>query len=164
MTLIHAGAPSTARPRGPFNRPAGPPSVGRARVDRSRRPSPSRPEGPPLCYRGTGVGMSAAAHRRRPVSPATTLALALLAALITVWLGLVAHFGDLVNGGSADSGADMPDRLAVVRVEAGESLRDVAARVAPDAPVREVTSRIRELNALPSTTLATGQTLIAPVG
>ena len=43
-------------------------------------------------------------------------------------------------------GRPVPDRLAVVRVEAGESLQDVAARVAPDAPARQVADRIRELN------------------
>src|SRR6516165_2022340 len=49
--------------------------------------------------------------------------------------------------------------LAVVRVEAGESLRDVAHRVAPDAPARQVADRIRELNDLNSPSLAAGQTL-----
>jgi hypothetical protein len=51
-----------------------------------------------------------------------------------------------------------------VRVEAGESIQDVAQRVAPDAPARQVVERIRELNDLNSPTLAAGQTLIAPVG
>ena len=40
-------------------------------------------------YRGTGVLMSRASHRRRPDHPATTVVLALIAAAITVWLGLV---------------------------------------------------------------------------
>ncbi|EUA88242.1 hypothetical protein I551_5346, partial [Mycobacterium ulcerans str. Harvey] len=44
------------------------------------------------------------------------------------------------------------------------SLQDVAARVAPDAPVRQVVERIRELNALGSSMPASGQTLVAPVG
>ena len=38
----------------------------------------------------------------------------------------------------------------------GESLQDVAARVAPDAPVRQVAERIRELNDLNSPTVAAG--------
>jgi LysM domain len=49
-------------------------------------------------------------------------------------------------------------------VEPGESLQDVAARVAPDAPVRQVAERIRDLNELKSPALVAGQTLIAPVG
>lgn len=82
--------------------------------------------------------------------------------------GLVAQFGQMITGGSADGSADstgrVPDRLAVVRVETGESLHDVAVRVAPNAPTRQVADRIRELNGLQTPALAVGQTLIAPVG
>ena len=80
--------------------------------------------------------------------------------MITVWLGLVAQFGDSVQGASAP----LPDRLAVVQVQSGESLQHVAARVAPDAPVGQVVARIRELNKLDTSYLDAGQTLIAPVG
>ena len=58
----------------------------------------------------------------------------------------------------------MPDRLAVVQVQAGETLQQVAHRVAPDAPVGHVVERIRELNQLESVALDAGQTLIAPIG
>lgn len=129
-----------------------------------RGPQPSRPVAARPRYRGTGVLISAAPHRPRPITPATTVGLALLAALITVWLGLVAHFGDLVHGGSDQRASHMPDRLAVVRVEPGETLQHLAARVAPDAPTGRVAARIRELNDLDSATVAAGQTLIAPVG
>lgn len=112
-------------------------------------------------YRGTGLLMSRASHRRRPITPATTVGLALLAALITVWLGVVAQFGGVVGGASS---APVPDRLTVVRVESGETLQHLARRVAPDAPVDTVVDRIRELNQLESVALDAGQTLIAPVG
>ncbi|ORB87848.1 hypothetical protein B1987_25115 [Mycobacterium kansasii] len=92
------------------------------------------------------------------------MGLAVLAGLITLWLGLMAHLGDLVNGSAADLSGRVPDRLAVVRVAAGESLQDIAARVAPDAPLRQVVDRIRELNDLDASMPAAGQTLIAPVG
>lgn len=95
---------------------------------------------------------------------ATTVALALGAGLITLWLGLMAHVGQMANSETGNSAARVPDRLAVVRVEPGESLKDVAARVAPDAPARQVVDRIRELNDLGSPTLVAGETLIAPVG
>jgi len=108
--------------------------------------------------------MSVAPHLQRPVTLATTVGLALLAGAITLWLGLVANVGQAVNGDSAGSTAHVPERLAVVRVEPGESLRDVARRVAPGAPARRVAERIRELNDLNSPALAAGQTLIAPVG
>jgi hypothetical protein len=103
--------------------------------------------------------MSRASHRRRPITPATTVGLALLAALITVWLGVVAQVGGVVG-----KSAPIPDRLAVVQVQAGETLQQVAQRVAPDAPVGPVVQRIRELNKLDTAALDAGQTLIAPVG
>lgn len=122
-----------------------------------RRPRASRPAAP-LRYRGTGVLMSRASHRRRPITPATTVVLALIAAGITVWLGLVAQLG-----GVTGSEAPVPARLAVVQVQTGETLQQVAHRVAPDSPVGQVVERIRELNQLDSVALDAGQTLIAPI-
>jgi hypothetical protein len=104
--------------------------------------------------------MSRASHRRRPITPGATVLLALVAAAITVWLGLVAQFGGVVGA----TPAAVPDRLAVVQVQTGENLHQVAQRVAPGAPVGEVADRIRELNQLDSVALDVGQTLIAPVG
>jgi len=124
-----------------------------------RRSRSQRPAGASLRYRGTGVLVSRASHRRRPITPAATVVLALIAGAITLWLGLVAQFGGVVG-----SEAEMPARLAVVQVQAGESLRQVAQRVAPDAPVGDVVERIRELNELESVALDAGQTLIAPIG
>jgi predicted Zn-dependent protease len=92
------------------------------------------------------------------------VALALLAALITVWLGLVANFGEAVAGSTARIGDRVPDRLAVVRVQPGETLQQLAARVAPAAPNRQAAERIRELNGLGTAMPAAGQTLIAPTG
>lgn len=121
-----------------------------------RRPATRRPR---IRYRGTGVVMSRAPHRRRPITPATTVLLSLVAAAITVWLGLVAQFGGVVGNPDA-----VPERLAVVQVHTGETLNTVAKRVAPDAPVAAVAERIRELNELDSAALYAGQTLIAPIG
>ena len=95
---------------------------------------------------------------------ATTVGLAVVAGLITLWLGFVANLGEALNGDAAGASASVPDRLAVVRVEGGESLQDVAHRVAPDSPAAQVVQRIRELNDLNSPALAAGQTLIAPIG
>jgi LysM repeat protein len=128
-------------------------------ADTRRRPRSGRPGGTPMRYRGTGVLMSRASHRRRPITPVTTVVLALIAAAITVWLGLVAQVG-----GVTGSSAPVPDRLAVIQVQTGETLQHVAQRVAPGAPVGQVVERIRELNQLESVALDAGQTLIAPVG
>jgi LysM domain len=162
MTITHEGPSRMRSAREPINGPVQLPRSSRAGLAPSRRPRPPRPADAPLRYHGTGVAISTAPHGPRTVTVATTVGLALVAGLITLWLGLVGHFGDATNGSSAS--AQVPDRLAVVRVEAGESLQDVAVRVAPDAPVRQVIERIRELNALDSPSLAAGQTLIAPVG
>lgn len=124
------------------------------------RPAPIRPAGAALRYRGSGVTMSRASHRPKPITPVTTVLLALLAAGITVWLGIVANLG-----GVGASDAPLPEQeLAVVQVQSGESLQHVAQRVAPDAPVSTVVQQIRDLNQLDSSALAAGQTLIAPVG
>ncbi|UXA10303.1 LysM peptidoglycan-binding domain-containing protein [Mycobacterium sp. SMC-8] len=134
-------------------------TAGRVRPARPGRRSPSRwPGAAPVRHRGTGVLMSRAPHRRRPVTPATTVLLALVAGAITLWLGLVGQFGSLAAGT-----AEVPGRLAVVQVHSGESLHQVAQRVAPGVPVADVVDRIRELNKLESAALAAGQTLIAPV-
>lgn len=124
----------------------------------TRRPPSSRPGGASMRHRGTGVLISRASHRRRPITPATTVMLALIAGAITLWLGLVAQFGGVVGGQAA-----IPGRLAVVQVQAGETLLHVAQRVAPDVPAGDVVERIRELNELDSVALDVGQTLIAPV-
>jgi LysM domain len=164
MTIIHTVAPHASSVRRPINGPVREPRYGRDVVARSHRPGPSRPAGAAMRYYGTGVAMSVAPHRKRSTTWATTVGLALAAGAITLWLGLVANVGQLLNSDSASSAAHLPDRLAVVRVEAGESLQDVAQRVAPDSPARQVADRIRELNDLNSPTLVAGQTLIAPVG
>lgn len=127
-------------------------------ADARRRPRSSRPGGAPLRYRGTGVLMSRVSNRRRPITPATTVVLALIASAITVWLGLVAQFGGVTGGD-----APVPERLAVIQVQTGETLQQVAHRVAPDAPMGQVVERIRELNHLDSVALDAGQTLIAPI-
>jgi hypothetical protein len=126
---------------------------------RRRPPNSRRPGGAPARYRGSGVLMSRASHRRRPITPITTVLLALVASGITIWLGLVAQFGGVVGESAA-----VPSRLAVIQVQTGETLQQVAHRVAPDAPVGQVVNRIRELNKLESVGLDAGQTLIAPVG
>ena len=138
-------SPSVARPLG--------------RSAAVRRPQSHRPAGAPMSYRSTGVLVSRASHRRRPITPVTTVMLALVAGAITLWLGLVAQAG----GASAGAEVEMPGRLAVVQVQTGESLQQVAHRVAPDAPVGDVVERIQELNALESVAVDAGQTLIAPV-
>ena len=58
--------------------------------------------------------------------------------------------------------ATVPDRTAVVRVEPGESLLDLAERMAPSADRTAVVERIRELNGLPNSSIQPGQPLRVP--
>lgn len=136
-------------PRRPMVRAVGP-----------RRPVPTRPGSTPLRYRGSGVAMSRAPHARRGVSTSVTVALAGMAALITLWLGSLANF----SAERSAAPAAIPDQLAVVRVQAGETLAQLARRIAPDVPSGRVVERIRDLNKLESAAVDAGQTLIAPVG
>lgn len=133
------------------NRPVSRPGV--------QRPVRRRPAVAALHYRGTGVSMSYAPHTRRQVSTSVTIALAGLAALITLWLGALANF----SGDRAAAPAAVPERLAVVQVQAGETLQQLAGRIAPEVPAGQVVDRIRDLNQLDSAAVDAGQTLIAPV-
>ncbi|WP_234804862.1 LysM peptidoglycan-binding domain-containing protein, partial [Mycobacteroides abscessus] len=81
------------------------------------------------------------------------------AAVATMWLLMLGQVSAAGIGG-----AGVPDRLAVVQVAPGETLADVASRVAPEAPRSAVVSKIRELNELDSATVQAGQTLVSPVG
>lgn len=131
-----------------------------ARRPALQRPGPVRPGVAPLGYRGNGVRMSQAVHTGRPVSTGLSIALAGLAALITLWLGFLAHF----SAERVPGPAQQPDRLAVVQVQAGETLHQLAGRVSPQTPAGQVVERIRELNNLESAAVDAGQTLIAPIG
>jgi hypothetical protein len=128
------------------------------RTPTRRRPNHDRPAGAALGYRRPAVLMSRASHRPRPVTPVTTVILALIASAITVWLGLVANLG-----GPAETPQPVPGQLAVVQVQMGESLPQLARRVNPDAPVAAVVDQIRDLNELDSAAVDAGRTLIAPV-
>lgn len=150
MTVIDTGRPPVWTPtyRG-----------GGEVVLRPRRTAPTRPAAGAIVYRGTGVRVSRAQHRPRPVSVTMTVILAIVAALITVWLVALAQ-----SRSGASPGASVPEQLAVVQVQPGENLQRLAARVAPGSPVGSVVERIKQLNGLDTAALDAGQTLIAPVG
>lgn len=149
------GRPATGDDSGVHSR-SNRPALHRSSHPDARR---SRPAVVPLRYHGNGVRMSQAVHTRRPVSTAASLGLAGLAAMITLWLGLLANLS-----GERVAAVEQSDRLAVVQVQAGETLQQLAARVAPNTPTGQVVARIRELNQLDSAAVDAGQTLIAPIG
>lgn len=172
MTVLHddirtvdldAVVPTASRPAHldyPARRAARPIRVAPRAVTRRPRGG-ARPAGAALRHSGTGVRFSRAAHRRRPITAGTTVGLAVLAALITVWLGLVGQFGGLATAPEQTAAAET---LAVVRVQPGETLDALAARVSPQLSTDQAVVRIRDLNMLESAPLQAGQTLIAPIG
>jgi hypothetical protein len=83
-----------------------------------------------------------------------------LAAAVTVTLMVIAGLGWL--GQRPDPA--IPQRTAVVRVGAGETIWDVAVRVAPQSDPRAVVDRIRKLNGLADAEVAPDQQLRVPDG
>lgn len=138
----------------------------RGRGDYCARPAPARPRVAPLRYRDGGIALSRAGHPVRAVRTSVAVALATMTALITLWLGVIAQLsgeGVRVDARPAAPSA-VPDRLGVVEMRPGETLHQLAARVAPQAMPEQVVDRIRELNKLGSSGAGAGQTLIAPLG
>ena len=52
---------------------------------------------------------------------------------------------------------------AVVHVQSGESLGDIASRIAPEMPTAAVVDKIMELNGMNNSALSVGQSLLTPV-
>lgn len=141
---------ATSRPVAPA--PAPPAVVPRPRhpVRRVRRPDPVCPVPP----RGRG----GVAPARPVVFPGHRLVHLVLAVAVTlVVVGALAWLGQ-----AADAG--VPAETAVVRVGAGETVWDVAERVAPESDARAVVQRIKELNAMTGSAVQPGQRLRVPDG
>lgn len=130
-------------PRAPARRPGGP-------GDRLARPG--RPRGAaPAAVSAPAVAACRRVFRRRRV--AALLVGVLLVAGIVVGLSLLPS----VAGRST-----VPERTTVVQVAPGETLWELAERVAPESPPQQVVERIRELNGLRGSTVHPGQPLIVP--
>jgi hypothetical protein len=69
-------------------------------------------------------------------------------------------FGRVVESGAAPAATT---GTAVVHVQAGESLSDIASRIAPEMPAEAVVERIMDLNAMGNSALSPGQALVTPV-
>ncbi|GLW91510.1 LysM peptidoglycan-binding domain-containing protein [Actinokineospora globicatena] len=129
-----------------------------------RVPAPGRTVGkgrlrPPTRRRIVGAPHVVAAPNCGPRrAPLPLLAMLGLGALVAA---LVYGVGALANSVATES--QVPSTTAVVRVAAGESLSDVAARTAPDSDTAAVVERIRELNGLDDATVRPGQPLTVPV-
>ncbi len=120
----------------------------RAGDGRLRPPNRRRPVGAPHVVAAPDCG-----PRRSPMPVALLVAVALTVA------ALVYGFGAF-TGSVADS--TVPETTAVARVGVGESLSDVAVRMAPGSDVSAVVDRIIELNGLSETVVYPGQPLTVP--
>ena len=113
---------------------------------------------------------SSAAHRQtlpREASQAEgshfTIRSSRVARLIATAIVTLAVVGGLSwLGQPADPG--IPERTTVVRVGAGETVWDVAARVAPRSDPRTVVERIRQLNGMADNAIQPDQQLKVPDG
>lgn len=98
------------------------------------------------------VSCMPASSRRGRATCLVVAAVVTLAVIGTLgWLGQTA-------------GARTPAETAVVRVGAGETVWDVAQRVAPESDPRAVVERIRQLNGMVGSAVQPGQQLQVPAG
>lgn len=117
---------------------------------------PSGPDGngrPRLAARGIELAPCSVEAARRPVA---------LLAVMVVTFAVVC--GLALLGETAAAFSEMPRETSVVRVGAGETVWDVAERVAPGSDVRAVAARIRELNGMPGSAVEAGLPLRVPDG
>lgn len=157
--------PSTLyRPAAPEHAPTRRARDSHARIEVESRPMPLRPVARRTAYRAAvprprGLHPLPAHPRRvrRAVTPGVLVAAGLLTAVVVIGLFSMAHLR------AADS-APTPAATAVVAVRAGESLSDIVARTAPEAPTSRVIAEIISLNGLADSAVRTGQTLVVPVG
>ena len=131
-------------------------SASRSVASRARRAvvDPTRPAGRHTPAART-LAPVACGHRRAPVPLSLVVALAVAVCLAVVGLAALANLG----AGSSS----VPARTAVVRVEPGENLTELAQRVAPGSDPSAVVARIRELNGLSGSAVKAGQPLTVPV-
>ncbi|MDQ2782762.1 MAG: LysM peptidoglycan-binding domain-containing protein [Actinomycetota bacterium] len=136
-------------------------AIGRtgAPVRPARRPARQRPGGRPVSYDRLAPGVRRSTAPHRLAAPrARRVVLRIVVALFAVGalLGVLA----LRSAGTVA----VPTATTVVQVRAGESLSEVAVRVAPNAPMTAVVQRIVSLNGLPSASVRTGESLVVPRG
>lgn len=110
---------------------------------------------------GSRLSVAAGPSHDRPRTRTRFAGVSTVVATIVVTVGVIVGLDALANLSGSASG--VPAQTAAVQVRSGETLSDVASRVAPTAPVSAVVDRIRELNKMSGSGVRAGQTLLAPV-
>ncbi len=112
------------------------------------------------------AGLASAAHARPSVASSCERTYARRRFVALLVIGLVATAAvvglALLRAAAVDDG--VPSRTAVVEVRSGETLWELAQRVAPQSPPQAVVERIRELNDMRGSTVHPGQPLVVPAG
>ncbi|GLZ45206.1 hypothetical protein Acsp06_13910 [Actinomycetospora sp. NBRC 106375] len=155
------GVRPATRPQPAGSRPARPEETrGSVRPAGRRSPAALPPVRPRVAGGGAHAPVAApavappAVLRRRRVAAVVVLGV-LLGVLVGVLVGLV------VPDAAAPT-TPVPAGTSVAVVGAGESLDDVAGRVAPGADTEAVVTRIRELNGLEGSAVVPGRPLVVP--
>ena len=131
----------------------------RTKAEQTRTAIPSQrrrvPIAPPARRRAMGAPRVVA---RADCEPRLHLPMSMLLAVAGVACAAVVGLGVLAGSGEEA----VPSRTAVVRVEPGESLWELAGRVAPGSDASAVVERIRELNGGLAGGVTPGQPLTVP--
>ncbi|MCD2189761.1 LysM peptidoglycan-binding domain-containing protein [Actinomycetospora soli] len=145
------GSPARPAPRRDTTRPAGRPA---ALVVPPAPPLPSVER--VNCSDVIHVAPAIAVVRRR-----RAVAVVVLAVVLVGLVALAVRLGGAAAGPAAPAGS-VPAGTAVTVVAPGETLLDVAARVAPGAERSAVVDRIRAANDLSSSLVTPGRPLVVP--
>ena len=144
-TPVLPAAPARPLPAPPVPVPPAAPGVPeRPTVVPARRPAPARK-----------VNDAGVAHPSVQVGQLARLIVAVIMTLIVV--GGLSWLGQATNPG-------IPERTSMIRVGAGETVWDVASRVAPRSDQRAVVERIRQLNGMRDAAVWPDQQLLVPDG
>ncbi|MBB3038470.1 hypothetical protein FHU29_002939 [Hoyosella altamirensis] len=101
--------------------------------------------------------------RSRPQSREDTLVLRLMFAAVVAAMCAVPLWGLVFSPSTGGLPDAVPGSVGVVTVNQGESLSDVARRVAPAMPMEVSVASIRDLNGLRNSMVSPGQSLLAPI-
>lgn len=161
--------PAAERPRRRLARVSGPVAsdhtrTARARVDSTRRPADRRL----AADRRVSVGCSEPGSfapsvavverdvyfRRRAWAGAAVVGIGLMMLVL-----FLMFFGRVVESGAVPANTG----TAVVHVQSGQSLGDIASRIAPEMPTEAVVKKIMDLNAMSNSALSPGQSLVTPI-
>lgn len=147
--LDSAGTTRTARPVRPADSTR--PADRRHGAERRTGVSCAQPNNAAMS-RPANAGKTYARRRAWATAAVVGVGLMMLVAFMMFFGGVMDTAGDPASTGTA-----------VVRVGQGESLGDIASRIAPGMPASSVIEKIMELNAMSNSALAVGQPLVTPV-